>query len=208
MKYVVGNHHFSRGILVDDSGLIPPNILEIENPSFGASLCCFSRENVVFMVLKLWAFPCCPNSRTSHASDQSVSDRQAVLFVFPQLNQDISSDRAHSLAQGCTKRCRHHPHGPHIFFLAGWQVPAICLSRAARRQGARSLWRSSLGVFLVSNRQSKMRVRYGKGVLCSNCHPEICWNSERDDLKIMKWIETYWNDDFQSPRTYHEISIQ
>ena len=118
MKYVVGNHHFSRGILVDDSGLIPPNILEIENPSFGASLCCFSRENVVFMVLKLWAFPCCPNSRTSHASDQSVSDRQAVLFVFPQLNQDISSDRAHSLAQGCTKRCRHHPHGPHIFF---WQ---------------------------------------------------------------------------------------
>ena len=64
------------------------------------------------------------------------------------------------------------------------------------------------GSFLVSNRQSKMRVRYGKGVLCSNCHPEICWNSERDDLKIMKWIETYWNDDFQSPRTYHEISIQ
>lgn len=99
MKYVVGNHHFSRGILVDDSGLIPPNILEIENPSFGASLCCFSRENVVFLVLKLWAFPCCPNSRTSHASDQSVSDRQAVLFVFPQLNQDISSDRAHSVAQ-------------------------------------------------------------------------------------------------------------
>ena len=123
MKYVVGNHHFSRGILVDDSGLIPPNILEIENPSFGASLCCFSRENVVFMVLKLWAFPCCPNSRTSHASDQSVSDRQAVLFVFPQLNQDISSDRAHSLAQGCTKRCRHHPHGPHIFFLGRMASP-------------------------------------------------------------------------------------